>query len=121
MHDIVDFVSKESVIAGKGAAAYCQNLGAEATSEGVSLNPGENVRYIVPQKLVQAEACSLYFRVGCPLGAGRFILRADGEELAAKRFIRAVPGEMEELPISPAVAEKLMRAKDVVLSAEVSR
>ena len=121
VHEIVDFVSKESVIAGKGAAAYCQNIGTEAVSGGVSLNPGENVRYIVPQKLVQAEACSLYFRVGSPLGAGRIILRADGEELAAKRFIRAVPGEMEELPISLEVAEKLMSAKDVVLSAEVSR
>ena len=42
----MDFVSKESVIAGKGAAAYCQNRGTEAVSGGVSLNPGENVRYI---------------------------------------------------------------------------
>ena len=116
VHDIVDFVSKESMIAGAAAAAYVQNT-PEQETKAVAMQPGKNVRYIVPQRLVAPEACSLYFRVGSPLGAGEIRLTADGETLLTRKFIRAVPGEMEELPLKQEIAEKLYNAKDVVVSA----
>ncbi len=117
VHDIVDFVTKESMIAGSSAAAYVKD-GRGTQGEPVTLRPGENVRYIVPQRLSRPEACSLYFRVGSPLGAGKITLAADGEILITRKFIRAVPGEMEELPVNDAVAKKLYGTKDVVVSAK---
>ncbi len=116
VHDIVDFVSKESMIAGAAAARYVLE-GSKDTEGSVPMTPGTNVRYIVPQRLAAPEACSLYFRVGSPLGAGEITLTADGETLIKRKFIRAVPGEMEELPVKQEIAEKLYHAKEVVVSA----
>lgn len=117
VHDIVDFVTKESMIAGEAAAAFVQGTAGEEEAS-VPMTPGENVRYIVPQRLAAPKACSLYFRVGSPLGAGQITLTADGETLITKKFLRAVPGEMEELKVNDAIAEKLFNAKEVIVAAK---
>ena len=65
VHDLVDYVTLESQIAGEGAARYI--LGKE-TEEKVYINttPENGVRYIVPQKvnIKSKEDIKLYFRVG---------------------------------------------------------
>ena len=45
-------------------------------------------------------------------------LTADGETLITKKFLRAVPGEMEELKVNDAIAEKLFNAKEVIVAAK---
>ena len=79
VHDLVDFVTQESQIAGKGAAQYIAGL----RHEGVIKTRGQNgVRYTVPQSinLDEKEDVKIYFRVGnvYPRQARRRHLRRQG-------------------------------------------
>jgi len=97
VNDLVDNVSKESEIAGKEAARYA--MGTMPTSKGtVSCEPGDNVRYICPQKIdINGEdsEISLYFRVSTPDEKVRISLQNGGRELAKKKALKVNPGEIE--------------------------
>lgn len=123
VHDIVDFVSKESMIAGKAAAAHAMNGSGNANEALVPLKPQQPVRYTVPQKCHLDKPFSIYFRVAYPLPAGRFVLKAAGEEVFTRRYIKAVPGEMQEIPLGEKelnmIREKLANAEEPELTLEV--
>ena len=97
VNDLVDNVSKESEIAGKEAARYA--MGTMPASKGtVSCEPGDNVRYICPQKIdinCEDSEISLYFRVSTPDEKVRISLQNGGRELAKKKAIKVNPGEIE--------------------------
>jgi len=97
VNDLVDNVSKESEIAGKEAARYA--MGTMPTSKGtVSCEPGDNVRYICPQKIdINGEdsEISLYFRVSTPDEKVQISLQSNGRELAKKKAVKVNPGEIE--------------------------
>ena len=105
VHDIVDFVSKESTIAGEAAA--CQVAGTEqgeGAPFGAQIKASGNVRYTVPQHVSLNAPFSIYCRVGQPQDEGKFTLKAlvNGEEkdILTKKFVRAVPSEMAEIPVN---------------------
>jgi len=123
VHDIVDFVSKESMIAGRAAA-----LNAEAPSAGeaslVTINHAGLVRYTVPQhvNLASGEAFSIFCRVGQPVDTGSYTLTvggADGPVVLEKKFIRAVPSEMAEIQISAAKVAEIRKVMEETGSAEL--
>ncbi|AIO19442.1 Glutamate synthase [NADPH] small chain [Candidatus Izimaplasma bacterium HR1] len=63
--DLVDFVSLTGEIAGRGAAKYIRNELA-TSKEYIELNAGENVSFVVPQRVNKAnldDSLSIYFRV----------------------------------------------------------
>ena len=106
VHDIVDFVSKESTIAGNAAAKQCAAEAAPASADasvGADIKAQGNVRYTVPQHASLGETFSVYCRVGQPQSEGKFVLKAiKGEEetvILEKKFVRAVPSEMAEIPV----------------------
>ena len=68
VHDIVDFVSKESTIAGEAAARQiAADNGKEKTaSKGAIIKAAGNVRYTVPQHASLLAPFSIYCRVGQP-------------------------------------------------------
>ena len=105
VHDIVDFVSKESTIAGEAAARQIAS-GNEAknASKGALIKAAGNVRYTVPQHASLLNPFSIYCRVGQPQDEGKFTLKAlvNGEEkvILTKKFVRAVPSEMAEIPVN---------------------
>ena len=67
-HDLVDYVSEESAVAGKSASEYIKNGAKKAELLGtVKIEKGNGVRYTVPQKIDVTGAndeVKVYFRVG---------------------------------------------------------
>ncbi len=100
VHDLVDYVTLESQIAGEGAARYI--LGKDS-DEKVYINttPENGVRYIVPQKvnIKSEEDVKLYFRVGAIYKNKKLTVEADGNVISSKKKVKLAPGEMENVVI----------------------
>ncbi len=100
VHDLVDYVTLESQIAGEGAARYI--LGKD-TEEKVYINttPENGVRYIVPQKvnIKSKEDIKLYFRVGSIYMNKKLTVEVDGKVISSKKKVKLAPGEMENVVI----------------------
>lgn len=113
VHDLVDFVTEESMHAGESAALYCgepsQHLGliAVQAEEGISYTVPQRIRRKSGQKVV-----SILFRVKRIFGACRIYLCDEQKrEIASFQRQRMAPGEMEKviLPLAKIEgAEKLI-------------
>ncbi|MBQ2775209.1 MAG: FAD-dependent oxidoreductase [Clostridia bacterium] len=99
VHDLVDFVTKESQIAGEGAAKYI--LGGKTDKKYVKTKGINGVRYIVPQKIDLANEgdVELYFRVGDVHKNAKIIVTYNGQEIISRKRPRLAPGEMENVVI----------------------
>ncbi len=97
VHDLVDFVSEESEIAGRAAAEYVRR-GAQPRRAG-SVKNGKNVTYVLPQRIDKniGGDVKLFFRVSNTFH--NCVIKAEcGGKILAKRTKRvAAPGEMETL------------------------
>jgi hypothetical protein len=111
VHDLVDYVSDEAEIAGKGAAAYV--AGQTKCGKAVKTQAGYGVRYVLPQKVTtdSGEGVSLFLRVMNPYGKVRFTVKSGETVLASAVRLKAVPGEMEKLNIP---ADKLSAATEEI-------
>jgi len=101
VHDLVDYVTEESMIAGRSAADYI--LGKSSRdAEFIETITGEGVRYIVPQRIniKSDEDIKLYFRVGAIYTNARVIVTIDNKEVYNKRKVKLAPGEMENVKIT---------------------
>ncbi|MEE0945630.1 MAG: FAD-dependent oxidoreductase [Acutalibacteraceae bacterium] len=106
VHDLVDYVSDEAEIAGKGATQYV--LGNIPKGETVKAVTGNGVRYLIPQHFhKENESVSLYFRVTKPFGAVRINVKCNDVLLKSEKRIRAVPGEMEKITLKAKDLERL--------------
>ena len=103
VHDLVDFVSDEAEIAGKGAAEFIK--GNTKIGETVEIFPTDGVRYTVPQKVTRGEGASLYFRVADVYKNVTVALYKGEELLAKKKRPKVAPGEMERFEIKPEYLE----------------
>lgn len=107
VHDLVDYVSDEAEIAGKGAAKFVKNANSERTS--IKTTAGNGVRYVLPQRIHTDEDkdISLFMRVTQPFGKVRFTVSSGEQILATAVRLKAAPGEMEKVNIK---ADKLKLA-----------
>lgn len=99
VHDLVDFVTEESKLAGAGAAKYIKG---EKQDNGVVETKGQNgVRYIVPQRINRAtdKDVKLYFRVGKVLENVMLTVTCGDKVLLSKKKRKMTPGEMEYVTI----------------------
>ena len=100
VHDLVDYVTLESQIAGEGAARYILGKDSE---EKVYINttPENGVRYIVPQRvnIKSKEDIKLYFRVGAIYMNKKLTVEVDGNIISSKKKVKLAPGEMENVVI----------------------
>lgn len=115
VHDLVDFVSAESQLAGKKAAEFILN---KKTAQGdtVAFSTFGGVRYVVPQKLSgkgENVAMSLKMRVSNVFKNKKLEVIADGVTLVSlpKRIV--TPGEMETISLSPEQVAVLRSAKEI--------
>ena len=119
VHDLVDFVTKESQIAGKGAAQYIAANGKQdfdfASTKGIN-----GVRYIVPQRVNTAseEDVTLYFRVGAVYRDKKVVVTAGGEKIMERKKKKFAPGEMENLVIKKDVLNKLKAGDEITVAIE---
>jgi len=118
VNDLVDNVSMESEIAGKKAARYA--IGTLPKPKGtVICEPGNNVRYICPQRISLTEETeediNLYFRVSAPDENVRISLYCNDRELIKKKAVKVNPGEMEHLKVC---ASALSHGKLVINAAK---
>ncbi len=97
VHDLVDFVSEESEIAGKSAADYVLNGAKE--KNGIAVNAGRNINYVLPQIIDKNQKghVKLFFRVSNTFKDCVIKVASGDEILLTKKKKVAVPGEMETL------------------------
>ena len=94
VHDIVDFVTKESRIAGKNAAYYVrQSLNKDSY---VSTKSNKGIRYIMPHKILLngEEDVNLYMRVDGIYKDSKVIVKCDNKEILSKKMRHMIPSEM---------------------------
>ena len=107
VHDLVDYVTEESRIAGKGAAKYIK--GEKISSECAETHGKDGVRYIVPQRInIKTDSdVKLYFRVGAVFENAKIVVECGGAELLSKKKKKLTPGEMEYVTLKQAVISQL--------------
>lgn len=122
VHDIVDFVSKESTIAGTQAARAVAGEKPSLPALATALKASGSVRYTVPQTASLSEPFSIFCRVSQPLGQGAYLLKAGSETILKKPYVRAVPSEMAEIPVGAAQLSRIrqLREKDPELTLELT-
>ena len=100
VHDLVDYVTEESELAGENAASYIKDEFKEDNEKKIHLTPGNGVTYTVPQFIAPGsmrDEVVIRFRVNNIYQKSRLVLEVDGKEVAQKRKIVFAPGEMEDL------------------------
>ncbi len=111
VHDLVDYVSEESEIAGKAAARYIKGDTAEALPVAVSLETDGKVRYTVPQRIVSAEDVTVYFRVADVYRDVKITVRDGDEVIVSKKKQKVAPGEMETVKLTSAMLAAVKSGK----------
>lgn len=115
VHDLVDFVSRESGLAGKKAAEYIFGNKKES-GDSVKINVFGGIRYVVPQKINRSGEnveTPLKMRVGSVMKNVRIEVTADGKTIVSKTKRVVAPGEMEQILLSPEQTAVLRGAKNV--------
>ncbi|MBR2850109.1 MAG: FAD-dependent oxidoreductase [Clostridia bacterium] len=98
VHDLVDYVSEESVIAGRAAVDYIN--GRTEKSILVNISTDGRVRYTVPQRLTEIKDTEIYFRVSDVFRDKKIVVR-DGERvILEKKKQKLAPGEMETVKLT---------------------
>lgn len=118
VHDLVDYVTLESQIAGEGAADYILN--GEKETLYVNSTTGNGVRYLVPQRvnIKNQNDVKLYFRVGKIYKNAKVVLECDGEVISSKKKVKLAPGEMENVVIPAATLAKMNENSTIVVRVE---
>ncbi len=107
VHDIVDFVTKESRTAGKNAGLYAQGLLKKSAQ--VLTVPKKGIRYIMPRKVLteNQDGTNLFMRVDAVYTNCAVAVTSGETVLAKKRVPHMIPSEMITIPLSHAKLEKL--------------
>lgn len=99
IHDLVDFVSQEALLAGKSAGEYVRQ--SAPPSDNIRLIPGENVRYCVPHTISSDREHTIYLRVSKPLDPA--LVRFGDTYERKLRYV--FPGEMVSIKMRPRMLE----------------
>ena len=98
VHDLVDYVSEEGEIAGKGAASYIQ--GTDVRNTDIKISVDGKIRYSVPQRITEKKDVTLYFRVSGVYKNVRVNIYGDDKLLISRKKQRVAPSEMETVKIN---------------------
>jgi len=102
VHDLVDNVSDEAILAGRAAAAYVTHPAPAAGIRRVSALSG--VRYTVPQRITENASGKqdIYFRVGSAYRPATLVVKCGDEVVLTRKKPIMTPGEMEKISIDAA-------------------
>ncbi|MTI71689.1 MAG: FAD-dependent oxidoreductase [Firmicutes bacterium] len=107
VHDLVDFVTKESKKAGKSASKYVLGELVEK-EEIIKTNADEGIGYIVPQRIRMSnvdEKLELFMRVKDVYKNVKLVIKADGEVIKEFKRKHLAPGEMEIISLNSSLLE----------------
>ncbi len=102
VHDLVDYVTQESQIAGEGAARYILSKGkGKGRGKDIHVKAESGVRYVVPQNINCStdKDVKIYFRVGDIYKDKTVIATCGDKVLYKKKKRKLAPGEMENITI----------------------
>jgi thioredoxin reductase len=109
VHDIVDWVSLESELAGTNAAAFAK--GEKLPERKIALKPGKNIRCVVPQVISGKKDTTLFMRVREPAK----LVRIKMGEIVIRKSEKAVkPSSMLKIDV-PASTLKNIKDKEVTV------
>lgn len=105
VHDLVDYVSEEAVIAGKAAVRFINGENKKDIS--ISVKADGKVRYTVPQRITELTDTTVYFRVADVFRDKRLTVSANGKVLVSKKKQKLAPGEMETVTLTREMLESV--------------
>ncbi|MBE6132164.1 MAG: FAD-binding protein [Erysipelotrichaceae bacterium] len=108
VHDLVDYVSEESNLAGLGAARYLKGELKEDGAVTLTKN-GNGISYVVPQqyRLDNIEdKIAFKFRVRKPYSGVKLVIKADGEVIKSIVKPHLLPAEMETIKLPKSVLKE---------------
>ncbi len=109
VHDLVDFVTAESLRAGKNAAFYVQGKRAKFP-EHINIRPGNRVRYTVPQYIESTESetpVSIMFRPTDVYRGVTLTVYSNDERIKVQKKKIVRPGEMQVIELKPTELAKV--------------
>ena len=109
VHDLVDYVSEESEIAGRAAAEYLS--GKSGGEIDVKIVTDGKIKYTVPQRISAQGDVTVYFRVSDVFRNVRIVVRDGDRVLVSKKKQRVAPGEMETVTLK---ADQLLSAGNML-------
>ena len=117
VHDLVDYVSEESVIAGKAAVDYIN--GDSKKNILVNISTDAKVRYTVPQRLTEIKDTEIYFRVSDVFRDKKIVVREGERVILEKKKQKLAPGEMETVKLTAEMIEGIKSGEIKVSLEEV--
>ena len=116
VHDLVDYVSEEAVIAGEAAVRYING----ENQHGMALNlvTDGKIRYTVPQIITSAKNTKVYFRVSNVYRDVKISVRAGDRILLEKKKQKVAPGEMETVILTADMLSSLGDKNTITFSLE---
>ena len=116
VHDLVDYVSEESSVAGAAAVRYIK--GEKNREIGIKLSTDGKVRYTVPQIITSFDDTKVYFRVGGVYKNVKLQLKHGDKVLLEKKKQKVAPGEMETITLTAKLLRECGDGADLRLGIE---
>lgn len=117
VHDLVDWVTKESIKAGKFAAKYVKEGLKEEENE-IKTTAKEGIAYIVPQKIRTKnvdDKLQMLMRVRNVYSGKKLVVKADGNIIKEVKRMHMAPGEMEEVVLEKSLLDNVKEISIEVL------
>lgn len=114
VHDLVDYVSEESEIAGKSAADYIKDN--EINDINIVIKTDGKIRYSVPQKITSIKDINIYFRVSGVYKDIKINIKDGDKIITSIKKKRVVPAEMETIKLT---TENIREIKGSVVTLEL--
>ncbi len=117
VHDLVDYVSEEAVIAGRSAVDFIN--GKTANNVNITLQTDGKIRYTVPQMIKRVKDTKVYFRVADVFRDARIVVKCADRVLISKKKQKLAPGEMETVTLTEAMLAELGEDARLEFSLEI--
>ena len=121
VHDLVDYVSEEAVVAGQNAAKYVNGQLLEKAEKVINLTATGGVRYTVPKTIAPErmdDEITVRFRVGAVYKNCYISVYFDDERVAHRKRPVMAPGEMEDVKLKKEVLEGYPELKNITIKVE---
>lgn len=112
VHDLVDYVSEEAEIAGKGASEYIKGINKKGASIGITVDG--KIRYTVPQIITEKKDVTVYLRVNNVYKNVKINVYDKDRLVLSKKKLRVAPAEMETVKLSASMLEGVESLKFVL-------